>query len=379
VVSLATDASSDMIYPLLPMFLAQLGASASTLGAIEGAAEAVAALLKMVSGRMADRARRRKPLTVFGYAISSTVRPLAALATAPWHILAVRLADRVGKGIRSSPRDALVADVTPPDQRGRAYGFHRAMDNSGAVIGPLIATALLVWGHLSLRRIFLVAAIPGVLAMLSLLFGVVEPESKAANANANANADANAPTNPALRRYLFVLVIFSLGNATDAFLLLRAKQLGVPGAWIPTLWMLHNGIKALLSTPLGALSDKIGRRRLILVGWIVYAATYLGFGLATEAWHAWALMAVYGLYYGLNEGTEKALVADLAGAARRGRAFGVYYAVLGLAALPASFGFGVLADRYGARVPFSVAAGLAAAAAVLLAVLVPEPRSAAAR
>src|SRR5262249_48204706 len=153
----------------------------------------------------------------------------------------------------------------------------------------------------------------------------------------------------ALRRYLVVLAVFSLGNATDAFLLLRSKQLGVPGAWIPTLWMLHNAIKALLSTPLGALSDKIGRRRLILVGWIVYAATSLGFGLATDAWHAWALMAVYGLYYGLNEGTEKALVADLAGAARRGRAFGVYYAVLGLAALPASFGFGVLADRYGAR------------------------------
>jgi MFS family permease len=378
VVSLATDASSDMIYPLLPMFLAQLGASASTLGAIEGAAEAVAALLKMVSGRMADRARRRKPLTIFGYAISSTVRPLAALATAPWHILAVRLADRVGKGIRSSPRDALVADVTPPEQRGRAYGFHRAMDNTGAVIGPLIATALLVWGHLSLRRVFLVAAIPGVLAMLSLFFGVVEPEPKAAAAK-NAGTEAGHQPNPELTRYLVVLTVFSLGNATDAFLLLRSKQLGVPAAWIPTLWMLHNAVKALLSAPLGALSDRLGRRRLILVGWIVYAATYLGFGLATDAWHAWALMAVYGLYYGLNEGTEKALVADLAGAARRGRAFGVYYAVLGLAALPASFGFGVLADRYGARVPFSVAAGLAAAAAVLLAVLVPEPRSAASR
>lgn len=378
-VSLATDASSDMIYPLLPMFLAQLGASASTLGAIEGAAEAVAALLKMVSGRMADRARRRKPLTVFGYAISSTVRPLAALATAPWHILAVRLADRVGKGIRSSPRDALVADVTPPEQRGRAYGFHRAMDNSGAVLGPLIATALLAWGHLSLRQVFGVAVIPGVLAMLSLLFGVVEPEPKAVSANANGNANGNDAPNPALRRYLFVLAIFSLGNATDAFLLLRSKQLGVPGAWIPTLWMLHNGVKALLSAPFGALSDRVGRRRLILVGWLVYAVTYVGFGFATDAWQAWALMGVYGVYYGLNEGIEKALVADLAGAAHRGRAFGGYYAVLGLAALPASFGFGLLADRYGARVPFSVAAGLAAAAAVLLAVLVPEPRSAAAR
>jgi MFS family permease len=379
VVSLATDASSDMIYPLLPMFLAQLGASASTLGAIEGAAEGVAALLKMVSGRMADRARRRKPLTVFGYAISSTVRPLAALASAPWHILAVRLADRVGKGIRSSPRDALVADVTPPEQRGRAYGFHRAMDNTGAVIGPLIATALLAWGHLSLRRVFLVAAIPGVLAMLSLLFGVVEPEPKTAAAKDSGAEPPPGKLDGTLRRYLFVLAIFSLGNASDAFLLLRSKQLGVAAAWIPTLWMLHNAVKALLSTPLGALSDRIGRRRLILVGWMVYAATYLGFGLASDAWHAWALMAVYGLYYGLNEGTEKALVADLAGAARRGRAFGVYYAVLGLAALPASFGFGVLADRYRARVPFSVAAGLAAAAAVLLAVLVPEPRSAAAR
>jgi len=374
VVSLATDASSDMIYPLLPMFLTALGASAGTLGAIEGAAEGVAALLKMVSGRLADRAQRRKPLTVFGYAISSTVRPLAALAMAPWHILAVRLADRVGKGVRSSPRDALVADVTPPAQRGRAYGFHRAMDNSGAVIGPLFATALLTVGNVSVRHIFLIAAIPGVIAMLSLLFGVVEPDVDTRpvakpTANVNANVNANA-----LTRYLVVLAVFSLGNASDAFILLRARQLGVAASFIPSLWMLHNLIKALLSTPAGALSDRLGRRRLIVVGWALYAASYLGFGFAGAAWQAWALMVLYGVYYALSEGTEKALVADLAGAARRGRAFGAYYAVIGLSALPASFGFGVLVDRFGARLPFTVAASLAAAASVLLALLVPEPR-----
>jgi MFS family permease len=376
VVSLATDASSDMIYPLLPMFLTSLGASAGTLGGIEGAAEGVAALLKMVSGRIADRAQRRKPLTVLGYAISSTVRPLAAFATAPWHILAVRLSDRVGKGVRSSPRDALVADATPPDQRGRAYGFHRAMDNAGAVIGPLIATALLVVGRLSVRHVFLVAAIPGVIAMLSLLAGVVETEPKDKPKAPGAVAEDAA--SPGLARYLFALGVFSLGNASDAFILLRARQLGVAAAWIPTLWMLHNLVKALLSTPAGALSDQLGRRRLIFVGWAIYAASYLGFGLANAAWHAWALMAIYGVYYALSEGTEKAMVADLAGAGRRGRAFGTYYAVVGLSALPASFGFGVLVDRYGARLPFTVAAALAAAAATLLALVVPEPRPAAA-
>jgi MFS family permease len=381
VVSLATDASSDMIYPLLPLFLTNvLGASPQTLGIIEGAAEGTAALLKLISGRLADRARRRKPLTIVGYGISSVVRPLAGLATAAWMILAVRLSDRVGKGIRSSPRDALLADVTAPEHRGRAFGFHRAMDNAGAVVGPALATALLVWGHLSLRTIFFVAAVPGLVAMLALVFGVEEQARELAKVEDAVKVVDGGPIDPrrdareapGLGPYLGALALFSLGNASDAFLLLRAQELGVPARFIPLLWLVHNAVKAALSTSGGALSDRLGRRRVIFAGWLLYGLSYLGFGLAGAAWQAWVLFVVYGVYYALVEGSEKALIAELAPRSYRGRAFGWYYAVIGFSALPASFGFGALVQRYGAFVPFTLAAGLAWAAALLLVVLVPS-------
>lgn len=384
VVSLATDASSEMIYPLLPLFLVSvLGAGQEFVGAIEGAAEALASLLKLVSGKLADRARRKKPLTVAGYGVSSVVRPLVGLATAPWMVLVIRLLDRVGKGLRSSPRDALIADATPADRRGRAFGFHRAMDNTGAVIGPAIATALLVWGHLTLRATFLLAIVPGMVAMLALLGGVREkarePEAKKSTATPEDARDRAVEKKSvrALTPYLAALTLFALGNASDAFLLLRARSLGIAAALIPLLWLLHNAVKAALSTAGGTLSDRLGRRRLIFCGWLVYGISYLGFGLAHAAWQMWILFAVYALYYALVEGTEKALIADLVQPSFRGRAYGYYYAVLGLAALPASLGFGWLADRYGAFTPFMVSAGLALLAALLLWWLVPEPRPAA--
>ena len=373
IVSLATDASSDMIIPLLPMFLASLGSTPAGIGLVEGAAEATAALLKLVSGRLADRARHKKPLVIAGYGLSSLVRPLVGLATAVWMVLAVRVVDRIGKGVRSSPRDALLADGTPPELRGRAFGFHRAMDNAGAVVGPALAFVLLGPLALPLTTVFLLAAIPGAIAMLALIFGVRESDPAPAPAPAPAPEGNRAGPNPALRTYLGALALFALGNASDAFLLLRAQQLGVPRAAIPVLWMLHNAIKALFSTWGGALSDRLGRKRLVVVGWAVYALTYVGFGEATDPWQVWSLFVVYGFYYALVEGTEKALVADLSPAGRRGGAFGAYHAVVGVAALPASFGFGWLATAYGPRVPFLVAAGLAAGASVLLAVAVPEP------
>jgi len=371
VVSLATDAASEMIYPLLPLFLTTvLGAGAGFVGLIEGTAEATASLLKLYSGRLADRVSRRKPLTILGYGISSTLRPLAAFATAPWMILAVRVGDRVGKGIRSSPRDALLADVTPIDQRGRAFGFHRAMDNAGAVIGP-IAASLLVFFHFSLRAVFLLAAIPGILAMLALIAGVREAD----HTPAARSTDSDAPRpGRDFTAYLVAVGLFALGNSTDAFLLLRAQSLGVTAKWIPILWMMHSAVRASLSTLGGALSDRLGRRRLIIAGWLLYALSYCAFGFADRAWHMWALFAVYGLYYALVEGTEKALVVDLVGAGARGRAFGRYYAVDGMAALPASFAFGLAIERFGARLTFTTAAGLAMAAALVLAQWVPEPR-----
>jgi MFS family permease len=373
VVSLLTDVGTEMIYPLLPLFLSDvLHAPRTFIGAVEGAAEATASLLKLVSGRITDAMTRRKPLTVAGYGISSLVRPLVGLATAPWHVLATRVADRVGKGLRTSPRDALLADAAPAQMRGRAYGFHQAMDNAGAIVGPVAATLLLYVG-VKLRSVLLLSAIPGALAMCALVFGVRE-ETRVEPAKTGTSV---APIDPAARqslaRYLVAIVLFGLGNSSDAFLLLRAEQCGVAVRWVPLLWMAHNATKAALSTWAGALSDHVGRRALIITGWLFYAGVYLAFGIATQAWQIWALFVAYGVYYALTEGAGKALVADLAPAHARGRAFGWYNAAIGLVALPASLGFGALADRYGARVPFTVSALLAAAASSWLALLVRRP------
>lgn len=373
VVSLLTDVGTEMIYPLLPLFLADvLHAPKTFIGAVEGAAEATASLLKLVSGRLSDRMERRKPLTVIGYGLSSLVRPLVGLAMAPWHVLATRVADRVGKGLRSSPRDALLADATEPANRGRAYGFHQAMDNAGALFGPLAATLLLAAG-VALRNVFFLAAIPGALAMGALLFGVRETPRPVDASAAKLTTQADAPLHPSLGRYFVAVALFGLGNSSDAFLLLRAQQCGVAIKWIPMLWMVHNGTKAALSTWGGALSDRLGRRRVIVSGWLLYAVVYLAFGYASQSWQIWALFVVYGLYYSLVEGSEKALVADLVSPRARGRAFGYFNAVVGLTALPASLAFGALADRYGARVAFTVSAALAGLASLWLVALVRPP------
>jgi MFS family permease len=372
IVSLLTDVGTELIYPLLPLFLFDvLHARREFVGAVEGAAEATAAFLKLLSGKLADRAAKKKPLTVLGYGVSSLVRPLVGFATAPWHVLVTRVADRIGKGIRSSPRDALLADATPPSQRGRAYGYHQALDNAGAIVGPLAATALLAAG-VGLRSLFLLAAIPGALAMTALIFGVREPPPPPLSARAVAGLAARA-RGAALARYLGAVALFGLGNSSDAFLLLRAQQLGVAVKWIPLLWMAHNGTKAALSTWGGALSDRVGRRRVIAAGWALYAVTYLAFGFASRPWHMWALFVAYGVYYALTEGTQRALVADLAPGWARGTAFGWYNAVVGVVALPASLGFGALADRFGAPVPFTVSALLAGLASLALALLVRPP------
>ena len=383
-VSLFTDLSSEIIYPLLPLFLTSvLGAGAATLGLIEGAAESTAALLKLASGWWSDRVHRRKPLVLAGYGLASVVRPLVAFATAPWHVLAVRVLDRVGKGVRTAPRDALIADATSPALRGRAFGVHRASDHLGAVGGPLIAYALLEQLGLSLRHVFLWAAVPGVVAVLLVWFGVREtPRVRAA-------ASSDAPATPATSgvsgteparlggafwRYLGVVLVFTLGNATDAFLLLRASQLGVAVALVPLLWAMLHVVKSASSVIGGDLSDRLGRRPLIVGGWLVYALVYFLFARASAAWQVWALFAVYGLYFGLTEGTEKALVADLAPVASRGTAFGWYNLAIGIGALPASVLFGVVWQRVSPEAAFSLGAALALAAAVGLVVLVPGRR-----
>jgi MFS family permease len=373
-VSLFTDASSEIIYPLLPLFLtATLGASAETLGVIEGAAETTASLLKLVSGWWSDRVARRKPLVVAGYAIASLARPLVAFAQSAGQVLAIRVSDRVGKGIRSSPRDALLADAVAPDQRGRAYGLHRAADNFGAVIGPLIAFSVLHWTSISLRHLFLLAAVPGLFALVALVVGVREEPRAAASVTAAKRGpllSGGLPTR--FWGYLAVLLLFTLGNSSDAFILLRASQLGVSAALLPIIWAMLHVVKSATNTPSGALSDRVGRVPLIVAGWLVFAGVYLAFGRATATWQAWALFAVYGTYFGLTEGVEKALVADLVPADKRGAGFGWYNLAIGLGALPASIIFGAVWDRYGSARAFELGAALAATAAVALILVVPR-------
>ena len=387
-VSFFTDISTEMIYPLLPIFLAgALGANASFIGAIEGVAESTASLLKVVSGIWSDKMKRRKPLVVAGYVLASIVRPFTALAQTASQVLALRLTDRIGKGIRTAPRDALLADSAPIEVRGRAFGFHAAADNAGAVLGPLIAFAFLQAQGIgsfedarlgdadeqAIRNVFWLAAIPAAIAVAVLIFVVRE----APRAEGGGKSDAGqlaVPTSLSRRfwAYLVVILLFTLGNSTDAFLLLRAHQLGVPIVLAPILWALLNFVKAATGTYGGHLSDRMGRKSLIVGGWILYAVVYFAFGLATAAWQAWALFAVYGIFYGMTEGTEKALVADLVPRARRGAAFGWYNLAIGLAALPASFIFGAIWDSSGAPSAFVFGATLALLAALLMLVVAPR-------
>ena len=385
-VSLLTDLSSEMIYPLLPLYLTGvLGAGALALGVIEGIAEATAALLKILGGYVSDRTRRRKPLVVLGYSVSSLARPLVGLATAWPMVLSLRFADRVGKGLRSAPRDALIADVTAPHQRGHAFGLHRAMDHAGAVLGPLVAAALLTGLGLPLRTVFLLAAVPGLAVVLLVVLGVREPlrpvtppamaeQRPVAPPPAGANAPAaaaGAALPPALRRLLVALGVFTLGNSTDAFLLLQLSRVGIAPAGIAVLWAAHHGVKMAAVFAIGKLSDRLPRRRLLGLGWAIYAIVYAGFALVNAPLGLVALFLAYGLYFGFAEPVERGWVAALAPEGSRGRAFGVYYGTVGLVALPASLLFGWLLETVGPAGAFGCGAGLALVALLLLA-RVPE-------
>ena len=371
-VSLLNDGASEMIYPLLPVFLtAVLGAGPAALGIIEGIAEATASLLKLYSGYLSDRVKRRKGWIIAGYSISNVIRPLIAFSTSWLHVLTLRFLDRVGKGLRTSPRDAIIADSTPAEFRGKAYGFHRAMDHSGAIVGPLAATGLLLIYHDDLKTIFLLSFVPGLLAVLMLLFGLKEKPAevpRAASASFNIRS-AWAEMPAGFRKYLLIILVFTLGNSTDAFLLLRAQRLGVSVTLLPMIWVVLHVVKMAFSVPGGILSDRIGRKKVIVAGWVVYALVYAAFGLASRHWHAWALFAVYGIYFGLTEGVEKALVADFAPVHLRGSSFGLYHLIVGIGALPASLLFGLVWQKFGAAAAFGMGASLAMLASVMLSML----------
>jgi MFS family permease len=391
-VSFFTDVSTEMIYPLLPVFLASvLGANASFIGAIEGTAETTASLLKLLSGWWSDKVRTRKPFVVAGYLIASIVRPFTAAAHSATQVLAIRVTDRVGKGIRTSARDALLADSAAPEIRGRAFGFHAAADNAGAVVGPLVAFFILklhgvgaldTSKHLmpsdehAMRNVFWLSAIPAAIAMVILIVVVRDIPRQAGDTGSAKAGDASSRLGGRFWAYLVVVLLFTLGNSTDAFLLLRANQLGVPVALAPILWALLNFVKSATGTYGGQLSDTIGRKPLIVGGWLLYAAVYFAFGWAGAPWQAWALFAVYGIFYGMTEGTEKALVADIVPTVRRGAAFGWYNLAIGLGALPASLIFGWIWDRSGSPSAFVFGASLALVAAIVMAIVAPSsPRS----
>ncbi len=363
--SLLNDIASEMAYPLLPaFFLDVLHGSHAGLGWIEGVADSVSSLLKLFAGGWSDRAGQRKGIVVFGYGMSALVRPLVSLLTAPWQLFLIRLTDRLGKGLRTSPRDALIADSTNPAIHGWAFGFHRAMDHLGAALGPLIATAFLWWRPNDWRTLFGLTLIPGLCVVALLLAGLREP--RAAPRTREPLRLSLKPFGPGFRLYLLALFLFTLGNSSDLFLLDRAEKLGVPVWLLPGLWCAFHVLKSAGNLLAGRAVDCFGPRPLILLGWFLYAGVYLAFALASAAWQAWVFFLLYAAYYALTEAAEKKYTVQLAGAERRGLAFGWYNLAVGIGALPASVLFGTLADTFGPLVAFGSGAALALAAALLL-------------
>lgn len=380
-VSLLNDVASEAIYPLLPFFLtAVLGATAVSLGIIEGAAEAVSSVLKVISGRLSDRGER-KPIVIMGYSLTAVARPFISIAGGWTTVFALRFIDRIGKGIRSAPRDAMLADLADTTNRGRVFGFHKAMDHTGAVLGPLLATAFLVAFPDRYRTLFALTAIPG-LATIVLLIWVKEPSNPQSLTPNPALPNPQSlvpnpriPFPPALIRYLVVLAVFTLGNSADAFLLLRLTEAAGGPQYIPLLWSLLHVVKMISSLVGGSASDRLGRRPLIAIGWTIYAFVYAGFAVSTSLTALVAWFLIYGLYYGCVEGTERALVADFAPPSQKGAVFGVYNAVSGIGALISSVVFGLIWKTFGASMAFASGAGLALLAAILLFALVPRPNT----
>jgi len=426
VVSLFTDAASEMIYPLIPVYVAALGSGAVILGIIEGVAETTAAMLKLLSGIISDKTGKRKILVLIGYSISSIFRPLTGIVTAAWQIVIIRMFDRVGKGIRTAPRDALIASSVDESIRGKSYGFHRAMDHTGAVIGPVLAiiTLLVLFigfrftdSLLALRWTFILALIPGILAVITIIFFVKEVSPDSSKSKLFRLSVRDFDKN--FRTYLLIMILFTIGNSSDAFLLFRVEEaIHKSGAvinfvngikplhnmvsnfgpeenqarvinilFLPLIWAFFHLIKVAFSTPLGALSDKIGRKIVINTGWAIYAFVYISFALLVflssdlQIIATFVLFAVYALFYAFSEGAEKAFVADLVKDEHRGTAFGLFNFAVGLGALPASIIFGFLYSYFdklipgfGGTVAFGFGGMIAIVSMILLAVLVKEPK-----
>jgi MFS family permease len=366
-VSFLTDFSSEMIVPILPLFLINvLHTSMGTIGMIEGVAESTASVLKLFSGWLSDQMGKRKPLMVFGYGLSNLIKPFFGLTTAGWQVLLIRFGDRFGKGLRGAPRDALLADSTTKEERGKAFGFHRAMDTMGAVMGPLIAYGLLVAYQGHYRLVFWISAIPGVLAVIVLIFFLREQNQKMTEERRGLPKISFKLMSGKFTIFTLVSTLFALGNSSDAFLVLQAQHIGMKDALIPLAYLAFNVTYMLFSLPAGILSDRIGRRPVIVAGFLIFAVIYLGFGLVKSTLGIWLLFIFYGLYYAATEGIQKAYVADLVPQGKRGMAMGTFNACTGLAALPASIIAGDLWESFGPSVTFGVSSLLALLSALLM-------------
>ncbi len=368
--SLVNDIASEAIYPLLPQFLISLGGGRTLLGFLEGLADTVASLIKLLSGAWSDRTGRRKSFIVVGYTLPSFSRPLLGLANSAWQVFALRLVDRIGKGLRTAPRDALIVESTPEIRRGSAFGFHRAMDHLGAAIGPLLAAGFLWFLPGNVRMLMLLTLIPGLIVVGLQAWGLHEAERHVVT---SPHRLSRLPAGP-FRLYLLSLVVFTFANSSDAFLLLRAGELGVTTVWLPILWSVFHLAKSIGNRLAGPMADLWSPRRLILIGWTCYAAVYMGFAFATSAWHAWALFLAYAVFFAVTEPAEKKLVSAFAPPGQSGAAFGWFHTALGLANLPSSLLFGWLYENSGVMAAFGWGAFAAIAAAILLA-LVPMDHS----
>src|ERR1700686_2967661 len=369
ITSFLNDTATEMAYWVLPAFLVSLGGGRAQLGVIEGIAESVASFSKLFSGYLTDRLDRRKPLVVAGYFVANAVKPLLALATAWWHILLIRFTDRLAKGVRGAPRDVMVAESVGKERLGSAYGLIQSMDSAGAIAGPLMALVLLA--RFGIRSVFWAAAVPGALAVLVAAFGIRETKGRTTDGSDRKPAKkASRPSNAALPAAFYLILIavtlFSLGNSSDMFLVMRAQNVGIPVKLAPLLGLVFNLTYTLGSWPAGWFSDRFSRRWIAAAGYLIFAAVYFVFGRARSTLAIWITMAVYGLYYALTQPVLKALVVDTVGEEIRGRALGVYFFVTSVATLAASLITGELWKHYGAGVPFYLSAGLAAVSAVLL-------------
>ncbi len=372
--SLLTDVSREMIYPLLPLYLRSvLGASTTFVGLVEGIAESTSSVLKIVSGWLSDRLRKRKTLLLWGYSLSAVTRPFIAIATVGWHILLVRFVEKVGKGIRVPPRDALIAESCTPENRGRGFGLHRSMDNVGSIVGPLLASSLLLYLNNDYRTLFWISSIPAFLAIGILTFVVSEePREISKTEVLTENRRFNLKQfNKKFKIFLIVTVIFEMANSSNAFLLLRVQDIGLSLELIPIIYLFSNIFKTISSMPGGILSDKLGRRNVLVAGWIVYGISYFGFAFITSVTQAWVIFGIYGLFSGLTEGVKKAFVVDLVPKEVRGSALGIHSFLVSFPQLPASLLLGFLWQKYNATVAFSVGASFAVVAGILLLISIP--------